>query len=322
MRIGCAAFNLAKHYAPAIDKDITTVAELGFDGIELIVSSLRYLDEHYTRPTVEKTERLIRTAGLALSELDVGASMIDGIASFDAERKGAALQTFARCAAVARDLGTTIICFVSHWPEGLKAPVPYIPNYLYPGLSGAPEFNPKMRMDYPEGFDWAAAWGNYADSIGRCASIAASLGLSLAIESHTHAFISGTDSYLRLFDAAGSDRLGANLDTAFPLRQREYVPTAIYKLKGKLLHVHARDGDGILNANLPPGLGIVDWGAVVKALADIGYDGFLSFELSGYGDPVPYLKQARDFLASVLRDGAPDRTGTQRQGDAPKGAGG
>jgi sugar phosphate isomerase/epimerase len=304
MKIGCAAFNLSTHYAPAADQDIASVAEMGFEGIELIVSSMRFLDEHYTKTTVQKTERLIRTAGLTLSEFDVGASMIDGIASLDPGRQAAAVQVFARCAAVARDLGTSTICFVSHWPEGLTAPVPYIPNYLYPGLSGAPTFNPKMKMDFPEGFDWETAWGNYVDSIRTCASTAASLGLSLAIESHTHAFVSGTDSYLRLFDAVGSDSLGANLDTAFPVRQREYVPSAIYKLKGKLLHVHARDGDGILNANLPPGLGIVDWGAAIKALIDIRYDGFLSFELSGYADPVPYLKHAREFLAAVLREAA------------------
>jgi sugar phosphate isomerase/epimerase len=309
VKIGCAAFNLVKGYVPALDRHIETIAEMGFDGIELMISSVKYLDEYYTRETVARVEKLARACKLTISQVDIGSSAIDGLASLSRDRKEESIAVFERCAAIARDVGSAIICFVSHWPEGMKAPIAYLPNYLYPAASGAAEFSPRQTMELPRGFDWSVVWENYVDSLARCAVAADSCGLKCAIESHTNTIISGTDSYLRLFDRIRSLAIGANLDTAFPVRQREYVPTAVHKLKGRLLHVHARDGDGILNANLPPGLGIVDWETVVQALEDIGYDGFLSLELSGYADPIPYLEQSREFLVSILKRRAVARKG-------------
>ena len=126
--------------------------------------------------------------------------------------------------------------------------------------------------------------------------------MSLGIEAHSYTIISSTDSYLRLFDQVGLPNVGANMDVRWPFLQREYVPLSIHKLGGRLLHTHVRDGDGLYNYNMPVGMGIIDWRAVVEALKDIAYDGFLSLELSNYQDPIQYLEFSRDYLQSVLAE--------------------
>jgi len=80
------------------------------------------------------------------------------------------------------------------------------------------------------------------------------------------------------------------------------VPLSLHKLKGKVFHVHARDGDGLLCYNLPPGEGIVDWGDVFTALHDIGYDGVVSLELGGYAEPRRYAAQARAYLDGAWKE--------------------
>jgi sugar phosphate isomerase/epimerase len=77
---------------------------------------------------------------------------------------------------------------------------------------------------------------------------------------------------------------------------------SIHKLGQKVLHLHARDTDGLLNYSLPPGLGIIDWDAVVDALHAVGYDGFLSCEIGRYKDPGRWLRQARQYLECVLAE--------------------
>jgi sugar phosphate isomerase/epimerase len=98
---------------------------------------------------------------------------------------------------------------------------------------------------------------------------------------------------------------------------------AVYTLKDYIVHTHAKDGimkkqadpetlynffaeGGIENLNLgdyfeetPLGMGAVPFGPYLKALAEIGYHGFLTIEREVGGQPerdirlaVEYLKQA------------------------------
>lgn len=300
MKIGCAAFNFTRHYEAPFEEAIRAIGELGFEGFELIVSSRKDMDEYYTLERIKKLVKLYQSYNLTLSEFVIHAALIDGLASFDKERKKKSIEIFKKGVKIAQDLGTKIVCTVSHWPEGLKAPVPYPPSYLYPSISGSDQFSPKLKLELPPNFSWDEVWRNYVSSMKICADIVKDNNMFFALESHTYVIVSSTDAYLRLFDQVNSSNIGANLDTGYPFIQREYVPSAIHKLKGRLFHVHIRDGDGVLNINLPAGMGIIDWDEVIKALEDIGYDGFLSFELSMYKNPGRYLKSAKKYLESIL----------------------
>ena len=42
-------------------------------------------------------------------------------------------------------------------------------------------------------------------------------------------------------------------------------------------------------------MGIIDWNGVVRALKEVGYQGFLSFELTGYKEPERYIAEAKNY---------------------------
>jgi sugar phosphate isomerase/epimerase len=303
MRLGCCVWNFTHpHYAPPYEDAVRAVGELGFDGVEMIVFSREDLEGYFTPAKVRELRELIRSYGMESSEFVLYAYCADGLESLDPDRRADALGVFARAATVAKELGSPTINIVSHWVEGLRAPIAYPPSFVHPYVPGVERFEPKLRMTLPAEVDWAAVWSTYVETIRECASIADEHGLAMTIEGHAHVIVSGTDAMLRLFDAVDVPSLGVNFDTAWHMIQREYLPMSIGKLGDRIKHVHVRDTDGLLDYNLPPGQGITDWHGVVEALQRVGYDGFLSLELGQYLEPERHAGEARRHLQGVLAE--------------------
>ena len=98
----------------------------------------------------------------------------------------------------------------------------------------------------------------------------------------------------KLFAIIDSEYFGLNYDPShFVWQQMDYLKP-IYEFKDKIFHVHYKDikvyeerlnDCGIMAYPLDymepklPGLGDVDWGAYVKVLKDIGYDGYTCIEV-------------------------------------------
>lgn len=78
---------------------------------------------------------------------------------------------------------------------------------------------------------------------------------------------------------------------------------AVSVLKDYIVHTHAKDGikkpDGSWQ-EVPLGKGGVDWPNYMKALKDIGYDGYLTIEREAGEDPAADIKLAVDFLKDHL----------------------
>ena len=98
----------------------------------------------------------------------------------------------------------------------------------------------------------------------------------------------------QLFDIVKSEYFGLNYDPShFVWQQMDYLKP-MYEFKDKIFHVHYKDiklfkdkldDCGTMAYPLDymepklPGLGDVDWGAYVKALKEIGYEGFTCIEV-------------------------------------------
>jgi sugar phosphate isomerase/epimerase len=302
MKLGCCAWNFTHpHYEAPYEDAIRSVGELGFEGVELIVFTQEDLEHYYTAAKIRELRGLIASFGMEVSEFVIYAYCADGLESLDPARRERALGVFERAADVAKELGSPTINIVSHWVEGLSAPVAYPPTYIHPLGPGVDRRDATLRMAVPD-VDWTAVWATYVESIRACAAIAEAKDLTMTIEGHAHVIVSGADAMLRLFDAVPTPALGVNLDTAWHMIQREYLPITIAKLGDRIRHVHVRDTDGALDYNLPPGRGIIDWHNLVESLQGVGYDGFLSLELGQYADPGRWAGEARRHLAQVLAD--------------------
>jgi len=242
MKIGCHASALQPVRKAPYDEAIRNAGKIGFAGVELIAMDRGELYDYYTPPRVKELRALAAANGLEISQFAVYSTACEGMASLDAAEKSDGMKVFEKGIDVCADLGCKIVNLVSHWPVGLKAPIEYPPSYIYPIARGAGRMpTSKVVMEIPQPFDFARIWDNYVDSLSKATSYAAKRGVKLAIEGHAHVIVSGADALLRLFDRLDHPNAVVNFDTSWHFIQREYVPMAIHKLKGKIAHVHMGD---------------------------------------------------------------------------------
>lgn len=158
-------------------------------------------------------------------------------------------------------------------------------------------------------------------ALTECGLYAKEKGVTLAIETGPEK-AKTLLSFLK--DTKGG--VGVNLDPAnFTMVTGQDAVEAVYLLKDYIVHTHAKDGvmldknqdptevyhafavGGVdaLNAckgfqEMPLGDGAVDWDNYLKALRDIGYDGFLTIERECGENPSEDITMAAQFLKNKL----------------------
>ena len=158
-------------------------------------------------------------------------------------------------------------------------------------------------------------------ALTECGLYAQSKGATLAIET-------GPEKAATLLqflkDTKGG--VGVNLDPAnFTMVTGQDAVEAVYMLKDYIVHTHAKDGNMLdpdqdpadvyhafaiggvdaLNAcrgfeEVPLGEGSVDWDNYIKALREIGFDGFLTIEREAGPDPEADIAMAVGFLQKYV----------------------
>lgn len=158
-------------------------------------------------------------------------------------------------------------------------------------------------------------------ALTECGKYAKSKGVTLAIETGPE---KAKTLLAFLKDTKGG--VGVNLDPAnFTMVTGQDAVEAVYLLKDYIVHTHAKDGimldknqdpvevyhafavGGVdaLNAckgfkEVPLGEGQVDWINYIKALKEIGYDGFLTIERECGDDPEKDIILAVNHLKAVI----------------------
>jgi len=141
---------------------------------------------------------------------------------------------------------------------------------------------------------------NTVKSLRRCAVIAADLGTHLLLEPinrYETNFINNAQDGLRLIEDIGHPGVKLLLDT-FHMNIEEADPCAtIRKVGSRLGYMHFAD-----NNRLAPGQGHIDFPALLRALAEIGYSGFISAEILPIPDDATALKQTGQYLHSLISE--------------------
>jgi sugar phosphate isomerase/epimerase len=159
------------------------------------------------------------------------------------------------------------------------------------------------------------------DALTECGLYAKSKGVTLAIETGPEKAVTLLEF---LKDTKGG--VGVNLDPAnFTMVTGQDAVEAVYILKDYIVHTHLKDGKMLdpnqdptdvyhafalggvdaLNAcegfkELPIGEGDVDWDNYIKALKEIGYDGFLTIEREAGDNPVKDMELAANFIKPYI----------------------
>lgn len=123
-------------------------------------------------------------------------------------------------------------------------------------------------------------------------------------------------------DSLNSTGVGVNLDPANLVMVTGDDPVqAVHNLKKYIVHTHAKDGKQIFYKDpeivygikkdvivtedsfieVPLGEGSVDWPNYLKALEDIGFDGFLTIEREVGDNPEKDIRTAVDFLNNLMK---------------------
>jgi len=100
------------------------------------------------------------------------------------------------------------------------------------------------------------------------------------------------DWFVACLDLGHSGLVGDEAWNAIPILGKQYL---------RALHVH--DNDYCKDTHTLPYLGNMDWDKIIKALAEIGYEGDFTYEAANFlkGFPVELLPEASAFMCKVGR---------------------
>lgn len=284
IQLGCVSWCF-HNLGPAADPEaaIDIIGGLGFDGIELIATSGGDFKTFWTDDRVGRLKRKLESHKLRVPQFALFQPAVENLSSPRRDEREEALDHFESGCRLAARFEAPIVNIVAPWARELKGPTSYLPRY-YEVTRGAPQT--KFHIDIADGFDWDRIWTGFVETVKECVSRAKAHGLKFSIENHTHTLTPDSDSLLRLWDAIRDPALGFNLDAGWIQLGREYPPVAIHKLKGHLVNLHLRDIDGLMRSFSPIGQGVMDFQAIVRALRQTDFQGFLSLEQDRHsGDP-------------------------------------
>jgi sugar phosphate isomerase/epimerase len=264
---------------PAID----IIGEMGFDGVELILTARNDIKTFWTDARIGRLNRNLERNRLRVPQFVIFQPVVEDLSSTEPSAREQALDYFESGCRIARKLNAPMINIVAPWARELKGPDYYLPRY-YEIENPTP--GQKFHVDIAEGFDWERVWNAYVETTKACLARAKTHGLKFSIEQHTHCLVPDAASFLRLWDQIRDADLGYNLDAGWTLLQREYPPVAIHKVGKHLMNLHMRDIDGLMRMFPPIGQGVMDVQAIVATLKQIGFNGFASLEQDRHpGDP-------------------------------------
>ncbi|WP_424765607.1 sugar phosphate isomerase/epimerase family protein [Paenibacillus sp. sgz302251] len=146
------------------------------------------------------------------------------------------------------------------------------------------------------------AWNYSLEALVKTADYAKELGITMVVEpTPTDSnLIESADDALLLSEQSGRDNVKVMFDTFHALYRNEVASDYVYRMKDKLHHIHLADSD-----RLPPGLGRCDFDAVLKALKEIDYQGYLTAEVGFHtrqAEPDWYAKNTIDFLKAKINE--------------------
>lgn len=146
--------------------------------------------------------------------------------------------------------------------------------------------HPCQHLKYDEEGNPEKLFEYNMDFYGRLVPFCEEYGIKVALENmwqHTgminHSTCSRPEEYIRYMDELNNDCFVACLDIGHTTLLREDPDIFIKKLgKERLKCLHVHDVDGTNDNHTLPFFGIVNWEKVMKALAEIGYEGEITFE--------------------------------------------
>lgn len=155
-----------------------------------------------------------------------------------------------------------------------------------------------------QGRDIDELYDLFADGLAACLPAARDAGVYLGVEPEPGLLIETAEQFNRLKRSYFADEpmIVMNCDLGHHFCVREDPAEVLGQQRGVIRHVHVEDiSAGRVHQHLVPGEGAMDFGAIFRALDEMGYGGFVTVELYPYTSTAGDVAQrAYDHLRPML----------------------
>lgn len=167
---------------------------------------------------------------------------------------------------------------------------------------GAPHITTEPGGPIAPGQTRADALNVFVEALKPLAEHAHKVGVMLLIEPEPGLLIETTDQYLEVAERLNAPSIGLNFDVGHAFCMSEDLPVQVAKMAKHTRHYHFEDIAATrVHHHLVPGMGVIDFAAVIAAIKKTGYDGWLTVELyPSVDDPDTAAKRAHDVLLPLI----------------------
>lgn len=241
------------------ERNMARIAALGYDGVELAIREPAAM-------AVDNLLMLLERYNLAVPAIGTGQAWGEERLSFTDPSAGV------RAAAVER--ACAHVPFASR--VGAQIVIGLLRGVVQDGVP----------------FEQAMAW--LVDALRQVAAVAAKRDVKVCLEPlnrYETGLIHTVAGGLALLDDVGCDNVGLLLDTFHMNIEEPDIAASIRQAGDRLFHFHVADSN-----RWYPGAGHIDFGEILRALDEAGYDGFISCECLPLPDPDKVAVETIKFL--------------------------
>lgn len=257
--------------AYTLDETVRRLAAIGYDAIEIGCAAPHAWPPYLSAERRKDLRGLMEREGIVVSSLlpPPGGGPGANAASVLPEERAFARSHYMEVVDLAHDLGAGLVLYVAGWTI--------------------------FGVSSDEGWKWSA------DCLEAVARYAASRGVVIAVEP-TPAdsnLVETADDALRMIRDVSQPNVKAMFDTFHAMYRKEPSADYVQTLGDQLVHVHCADVD-----RGPPADGPIDWRALLQALKDRNYAGYLAMEIgfaSRSVDPDHQARRAIEYLRAIER---------------------
>ncbi|MEX0711398.1 MAG: sugar phosphate isomerase/epimerase [Pirellulales bacterium] len=153
-----------------------------------------------------------------------------------------------------------------------------------------------------QGQSWDDAARTFYEELMPCVDVAESVGVGLLIEPEPGLMIERFGEYLRFIERIDSPWVGLNFDIGHAYCVGEDPQDWVLRMAAHTRHYHFEDiAPTRVHQHLVPGRGAIDFAATLSAIAQTGYDGWITVELYPYiDDPDAAAREAYEFVTAAM----------------------
>ena len=245
--------------------NVAKIAGWGYDGVELAVRDPKLVN-------AGQLGQIVADHGLTVPAIGTGQAWGEEGLSFTSDDPAV------RAAAIER--------IVSHVPLAQR-----LNALVILGL---------IRGITPEGQTHDQSMAYLVEAIQECAAAAAGTGVRFALEPmnrYETDLVHTVSGGLELIDRVGFSNFGLLLDTFHMNIEEPSIEGSIRSCGDRIFHFHVADSN-----RWYPGAGHLDFGSILEALSDTGYEGFVSGEFQPLPDADKAASHAIDHLRKFCED--------------------